>query len=302
MIFQGVIFQISRQIQVFLQKAEKEKSKSWRPSAIAVSEYTFERLCLFDLLRWIAHKYGFGTYIHLQRGFLSSQAHQEAETAKMRLIKLAEVSRSNVYVDTMVSPSYTSSIASIIQLPGFAGTENNLMLFDYASYKPDNLTYIVDNYSLIRAVNFDVAILACNEKGFGLKREIHIWLTSSDYENANLMILLSYIILGHKDWREGQIKIFALYPVSTISKEKEHLFELIKAGQLPISAHNIRVLERKESEDKRTFIRQYSEDADLVVLGFRGESLKKRGAELFTGYKLPCNILFVNAARPKDIK
>ncbi|MAT54329.1 MAG: amino acid permease [Saprospirales bacterium] len=301
-IFQGVIFQVSRQIQVFLQKAEKEKSKSWRPSAVAMSESTFERLCLFDLLRWIAHKYGFGTYIHLHKGFLSSQAHQEAEETKQRLIKMAEVSHSNIYVDTMVSPSYTSSIASVIQLPGIAGTENNLVLFDYASYKPDNLPDIIDNYNLIRSVNFDVVILACNEKGFGLKKEIHIWLTSSDFENANLMILLSYIILGHRDWNEGEIKIFALYPESTVAEEKARLFGLIKAGQLPISAHNIKVLERKEDEDKRQIIRRYSEDADMVVVGFRGEALKKKGAELFTSYKLPCNTVFVNAAKPKDIK
>lgn len=301
-IFQGVIFQISRQIQVFLQKAEKEKSKSWRPSAVAMSESTFERLCLFDLLRWIAHKYGFGTYIHLHKGFLSSQAHADAEQTKHRLIKMAEVSHSNIYVDTMVSPSYTSSIASIIQLPGIAGTENNLVLFDYASYNPDNLGDIIDNYNLVRSVNFDVAILACNQKGFGLKKQIHIWLSSSDFENANLMILLSYIIMGHKDWHEGEIKIFALYPESTITEEKEHLYSLITAGQLPISTYNIQVLKRKQNEDKRSIIKQYSEDADLVVVGFRGEALKKKGTELFTSYDLSSNVLFVNAAQAKHIK
>ncbi len=39
---------------------------------------------------------------------------------------------------------------------------------------------------------------------FGLRKE--------DYENANLMILLSYIILGHSDWKNGEIKIFATFP------------------------------------------------------------------------------------------
>ena len=31
LIFQGVIFQVSRRIQIFLQKADKEEKKSWRP-------------------------------------------------------------------------------------------------------------------------------------------------------------------------------------------------------------------------------------------------------------------------------
>ena len=43
-IFQGVIFQFSRQLQVFLQKADKEQVRSWRPSAVAISEDSFQRL------------------------------------------------------------------------------------------------------------------------------------------------------------------------------------------------------------------------------------------------------------------
>ena len=39
-IFQGVIFQISRKLQVFLQTAEKD-SDNWRPSVICISEDSF---------------------------------------------------------------------------------------------------------------------------------------------------------------------------------------------------------------------------------------------------------------------
>ena len=68
------------------------------------------------------------------------------------------------------------------------------------------------------------------------KKEIHIWLTASDYRNANLMILLGYIIMGHKEWRGSEIKLFAVYPEDTIDKERERLFEKIELGViLPIS-------------------------------------------------------------------
>ncbi|MBL7775979.1 MAG: amino acid permease, partial [Saprospiraceae bacterium] len=90
LIFQGVIFQLSRQLQVFLQKAEKEQSQSWRPSAIAVSENSFRRLGAFDLLRWIAHKYGFGTYIHQIHDYLSRETNLAAQECKDRLIEMAE--------------------------------------------------------------------------------------------------------------------------------------------------------------------------------------------------------------------
>jgi amino acid transporter len=302
LIFQGVIFQFSRQIQVFLQKADKEQTRSWRPSAVALSETSFKRLGLFHILRWIAHKYGFGTYIHLIKGYLSRQNNQDALVAKERIIKMAEASDSNIYVDTLISPSYTSSIASVVQLPGMAGTENNLLLFEFSQQDPFNLADIVDNYGLVSSVDFDMAILTSTDRGFGLKRQIHIWITAADYQNANLMILLSYIILGHSDWKHGEIKIFAVFPEDKIDRETERLFELIIAGQLPISQNNIRVLARKPEIEIRSIIREKSQDADLTVIGFRGEAIKKFETGVFENWDLPGNVLFVNAAEEKEIK
>ena len=292
LIFQGVIFQFSRQLQVFLQKAEKEQTASWRPSAVCISENSFGRLAAFDLLRWISQKYGFGTYIHKITGYLSRSTKEAAK----------EASKSNIYIDTLISPSYTSAIAQVIQLPGISGTENNLLLLEYSKLKPDNLSDIVDNFKLIRSVDFDLVMVASSERGYGLKKSIHIWITSNDYENANLMILLGYIILGHKEWRDGYIKIFAIYPEDTCDVERSNLFELVEAGQLPISKKNIEVIPRKPDLDAKSIINEKSEDADLTIIGFREELIKHQGITTFDGYDRIGNTVFVNSAEQKEIK
>lgn len=300
-IFQGVIFQLSRRLQVFLQKADKEKG-NWRPSAVALTSDSFQRLGAFDMLRWIAQKYGFGTYIHQIKGYLSRQTNKEGKDIKERLIRMAEASSSNIYVDTLISPSYTSSVAQVIQLPGIAGTENNLLLLEFSKHDPEDLEDILDNFKLIRSVDFDVAILASSGRGFGLKKEIHIWLTSKDFDNANLMILLAYVLLGHKDWAEAEIKIFALYPEDTCQAERQHLYLLIQAGQLPISTQNIEVIARNPNLDTLSIINEKSQDADLTILGFREEAVKHGGKDVFLGYNNIGNLLFVNAVEQKDIK
>ena len=301
-IFQGVIFQVSRRLQVFLQKAEKEKSGNWRPSAVCISENSFERLAAFDLLRWISQRYGFGTYIHKISGYLSKSTNEEARISKDRLIKMAEAAESNIYIDTLISPSYTSAIAQTIQLPGISGTDNNLLLLEYSKNKGDNLQDIVDNFGLIKSVEFDSLILGSSERGFGLKKEIHVWITSDNYDNANLMILLAYIISGHTDWEGGQIKIFALYPDDTCDDERIRLFKLIDDGRLPISKNNIQVIARKQNTDKRTVIADKSQDADLTIIGFHGEALKHSGIGLFEGYDTIGNTVFVSSASSKVIK
>ncbi len=301
-IFQGVIFQISRQLQVFLQKAEKEQTGSWRPSAVCISEHSFDRLAAFDMLRWIAQRYGFGTYIHKINGYLSRSTYLEASASKTRLIKMAEASDSNIYIDTLTSPSYTSAVAQVIQLPGISGTENNLLLVEFSKANPHNLEDIVDNFKLIKSVDFDLVILGSTERGYGLKQSIHIWITSNDYENANLMILLGYIILGHREWSRGYIKIFALYPEDNLEAERERLSALIEAGQLPISKHNIEVIPRKPDIDPKTIIKEKSKDADLTIIGFRDSPVRHQGAEIFEGYEEIGNTLFVNAASQIRIK
>ncbi|MCB0641601.1 MAG: amino acid permease [Phaeodactylibacter sp.] len=302
LIFQGVIFQFSRQLQVFLQKADKEQSGSWRPSAVCISEHSFERLSAFDLLRWLSQRYGFGTYIHKINGYLSKTTHQEAKQSQNRLIRMAEASKSNIYIDTLISPSYTSAIAQVIQLPGISGTENNLLLLEFSKHRPGNVTEIVDNFNLIRSVEFDLIILGTSERGYGLKKNIHIWVTSNDYHNANLMILLGYIILGHREWRESHIKIFAVYPEETCEIERNRLFMLIEAGQLPISKNNIHVMARRPNIEIKSIINQESKDADLTIIGIRTEAVKHEGKAIFEGYEEIGNTIFVNAAAEKKIK
>lgn len=301
-IFQGVIFQTSRQLQVFLQKAEKEQSTSWRPSIICISKDSFQRIAAFDLLRWMSQKYGFGTYIHQVDGYLSKASGEKAMKMKERLIRDAEKSKSNVYIDTMVTPSMTSAIAQVMQFPGISGKPNNLLLLEYAKLHPDNLDDIIANFNLIKAIDFDLMILATSERGFGHRKEIHIWITSNDYENANLMILIAYIIIGHRDWQGADIKILALYPDEDLESEKNRLLMLIETGRLPISSHNIELIRRKIDTDTKSIIAEKSAGADLTIMGFRSELVSHNGKEVFEGYNDIGNILFVNSARQKEIK
>ncbi len=304
-IFQGVIFQVSRRLQVFLQKAgtdEVPERERWRPSVVCLSRNSFERFDSYELLRWLSHKYGFGTYIHLIEGYLSAASARQSEEDLGRLIRIADISKSNVYFDTMVSPSYTSAVAQVLQLPGISGKENNTILFEYDKQDPRGLSDIIDNYQLIKSTRFDLLILGSSRKKFGYRREIHIWITAGDYENANLMILLGYIILGHNDWDRGFIKIFDVSPDDELEAQRKRLLSLVRSGRLPISPKHIELIPAgDEGRTVKQVINDRSRDADLVILGFRGEVLKHQGTEPFEGFDDIGNMLFVNTTQEKEI-
>ncbi|MFT5724994.1 MAG: solute carrier family 12 sodium/potassium/chloride transporter 2 [Bacteroidia bacterium] len=301
-IFSGVIFQISRNLHVFLQKTKQEENMDeWRPSVVAISKDSFSRHDEFDLLRWISHRKGFGMYIHHIDGYLSKETAEESKECLKRLIKLTQVSDSSVFVDTIINPSYKASITQTLQLPGVSGKENNMMLFEYYKTQQDALEEILDNFGLVKAVGYDTCILCSSQKKFGFTNEIHIWITSSDYQNANLMIYLAYIILGHPDWKNGIIKLFAIHPVAEIAAERIKLKEMIKTGRLPISANNIRIIPIMEDVTTKGVINQNSKDADLTIVGFRSELIKKTGKDFFMGYDNIGNVLFVNSQNEKEI-
>ncbi|HCC71295.1 MAG TPA: amino acid permease [Bacteroidales bacterium] len=301
-IFANAIFQLNRNLQVYLQKsAGKKTQQEWRPSAICISKNSFERDTAFRLLNWISFKYGFGTYLHRIEGYYSKKTNADAQEILKDLVNKFENIENHVYIDTIISPSYTSAIAQAIQVPGISGMENNMVIFEYSKDKPEELHEIMDNHALVNAGNFDVCILASSQRDFKFKKGIHLWVKSTDEYNANLMILLSFIISGHPDWKKTHIKIFDICKPEQYNEMLENNKKLIKEGRLPITEKNIEIIIEEPDVNPKDLIIERSKDAALTLIGFRGESLR-HDEELLSGYDELGTILFVNSHNQKTIE
>jgi len=302
-IFQGVIFQLSRKIQLFAQRSKKVSYKhKWRPSAICVSADSFKRDKAFELLNWISYKYGFGTYIHLMKGLFTHKTHQESKTNLDNLLNITQTKESNVYLDTMISPSYTSAIAQIIQLPSISGLEYNMIIFEFHKNNPVNLPQIIENYSLVKAGDFDVCILGSTTKNINYQNNIHVWIQSTDPANTNMKVLFSYIILGHPVWKKGKIKIFYVADKEESENEKEKLIQMINEGRIPISKNNIETVVKSPEESLRELVIKRSADAGLTILSFSTEMLNQEKENIFLGYENIGDVLFLNTHYQKTIE
>lgn len=301
-IFANTIFQINRRLQIYLQKSNLVRSISdWRPSVICISKDSFERDNAFRLTNWISYKYGFGTYLHLIEGYFSKASYQESQEVLKRLIHNYG-DNSHVYIDTLISPSYTSAIANAIQTPSISGMENNMVILEYLKDDAGELDNIIENLNLINAGNFDIVILASSNKPIIYKNGIHIWIKTTDADNANLMIILGFILLGHPDWHKSDIKIFDLCKKSDVAETRRQMNELIDKGRLPITPKNVKIIVEEQDRSNKDVINQYSVDAGLVIVGFNRESIKNQGKSIFEGYDNLGNVLFVNSSISKIIE
>ena len=301
-IFTNALFQLNRSLQVYLQQTRKSRgNKEWRPSAICISRDSFRRDKAFQLLNWISYKYGFGTYIHLIEDYYSKSSRSTSSEELDKLIKNFKGKGSHVYVDTLISPSYTSAVAQAIQLPGISGMENNMVIFEFDRGESDNLKEIVENFALVNAGNFDVCIFGSSKRTINFKNGIHVWIRSNDYENSHLMILLSFIIQGHPSWRKSEITIFDVCKKEQEEETRKNLEQLVQTGRLPITSKNIQVLCEMPDRSTRTLINEHSSHAGLTIIGFHTDLLKHEGSKIFEGYDDVGNILYVNSHTQIDI-
>jgi len=302
-IFTNAIFQLNRNLQVFLQKkSSKKMGFEWRPSAICISEDSFKRDAAFKVLNWISYKYGFGTFIHLIEGYYSKQTYEQSKEEQKRLIAQFGEIDNQVYVDTLISPSYTSAIAQVIQAPGIAGMENNMVIFEYDKHHPESLKAIIDNFSLVSAGRFDVCIMSSSPKAINYKGGIHVWIKSSDAENANLMIMLSFIMTGHPDWQRAEIKIFESCKPERMDETRANMEKLVQEGRLPITMKNVSLIPEEEGVNLKSVINEKSAHAGLTIMGFTPSALKHLGEDLFMAYDQLGTILFVNSSDQVDIE
>lgn len=295
-IFSNAIFQLSRNIQIYLQKRRFASNKvNWRPSMICISDSSFERQNAIRLLNWISFRYGFGTYIHFINDYFSKNTRSDADEAMKKLLSMTSDRSNHIYVDTIISPSYTSAIAQVVQIPGISGMDNNGMVLEFDKHNPSNLKQIIDNFPLIAAARYDVGILGSSSRGLRPDGGIHIWIRHIDHFNANLMILLGYIISSHPDLRKSQIKIFEVSLDEDVDATRIKLLDMIQAGRLPISERNIEILRPGRGTDIKSLVNQNSADAALTLIGFHSDQLKHHGEDLFLGYDKTGDTLFVNA-------
>ena len=276
-------------------------NKEWRPAAICVSSHSFERGKILELMKWISHRHGFGTYFHLIKGYYGKQTYDESKAILENLISNTRDFGSALYIDTMVSPSYTSAIAQIIQTPSISGMENNMVVFEYDKNSPDELSSIIENIGLVHAGHFDVAILSISRHLIKPENGIHVWIRDHDSKNTNLMILLGYIIMSHHDWKKSRLKIFVTSTKEDFSGVKNTLDERIAAGRLPITMANIEYIMIDEGHTFSDMVAQHSSQAGLTIIGFHEDRLKNDPIKFFSGFNSTGDILFINSLQAKII-
>ncbi len=296
-IFQGTMFQLTRRLQITLQKNQVDKSDGgWRPSIVAVTRFGERRLGHFDLLRWISHRHGFGHFVQFYQGDYSVTAESEARTHVEKLIERTDVSGAGVFVDSLICPTFELALAQTLQMPGISGLPNNCVLLEFDKERPEEINETAQGVRLAAESNFNVLTLRSTNYRFGYRSSIHLWVTQENLTNAPLMLLLAYIIVGHRDWRRAAIRLFACFNAGDAERETDRLSSLMTTGRLSISRQNVTSVDCADPEALEKEVTLRSSEADLVIAGLNVENTESDEIEqLLRSYNGANDVLFVHA-------
>ena len=296
-IFQGAMFQLTRWIQTTLQKSRVIESEGgWRPSIVALTRFGERRLGHFDLLRWICHRHGFGHFLQFIQADYSLSSENEARPLVDRLIGRTEVSDAGIFVDSVVCPTFQLAISQILQMQGISGLPNNCILLEFKKENLDELDEVAQGARLAVDLRFNALILCSTEYRFGYRSSIDVWVTEEDLNNAPMMLLLAYIIVGHPDWKRAGIRLFACSETRDAEREADRLSTLMTEGRLPISRQNVTSVSYSSKEDLAREVAHHSSEADLVIAGLTTKNLSSEGlVQTLHPYEAANDILFVHA-------
>ena len=297
-IFQGTMFQLTRRLQITLQKSRPTGSMGgWRPSIVAVTRHASGRLGHFDLLRWISHRHGFGHFIQFVEGGYSFPAEIEARTQVSSLIERTEVSKAGIFVDSLICPSFEMALSQTLQMPGISGLPNNCILFEFDKERPEELVEVAQGGRMVSESLFNALILRSTHFRFGYKASIHVWVTQETQQSAAMMMLLAYIIVGHPEWRKAQIRLFACFESEDAEREADKLSQLMTEGRLPISRQQLTTVACSVGETLEREVTRRSGSADLVIAGLQATDLEAdKAKDALMSFRGANDVLFVHSS------
>lgn len=297
-IFQGVMFQLSRIMKIRLQRSMSQPDKfNWRPSIVAISTNALDRTDPKEMLKWISEHYGFGTLVHYIKGRLDKDTVKEAKHIQKMLIQEMRNTDANYSVNVLVSPSIFTVVAQTVQIAGISGMDNNTLMFEYHKDREDELQEILVGLKIAEVVDYNKLVLRSTEHNFGQRKNIHLWITKGDFKNLNLMILLSYIIMEHEDWKDAKVTIHTLFSKGEKVALANRIKNLIAEGRLPISPRSVRIRTYSDEKEIVNIVHKYSKRADLTMIGFTQEQIEACGTGIFTKYDNLQDTLFVQASQ-----
>ncbi|MCB0013113.1 MAG: hypothetical protein KDE34_14480, partial [Anaerolineales bacterium] len=205
----GIWFAVARYALLQLEE-QRWHAKNWRPNLIVFTGQPHNRQPLVEVAQWLSQGRGIVTFFQLMVGDIDQMANAGwRETARKNIQRYIREEELTAFAEAEVVADFVSGALTVVQAHGISGLEANSTLLGWSGTPAGRQTQMTLLRSLVH-LNKNVLLLHHDDtRGFGQRRAINIWWKGRG-ANADLMLLLAYIIRQHPEWRQADIRLLRI--------------------------------------------------------------------------------------------
>ncbi len=298
----GIWFALARFALLKLE-TQRVHVKNWRPNIIVFTGQPHNREPLVQVAEWLSQGRGIVTFFQLLVGDVGRLTESGLrESARRRIRDYIQGRQMTAFAEADVVPDFHSGALTVAQAHGVGGIEPNSVLLGWS----DSEAGQVSQLRLMRDLHWlgkSLLILKHDEKhGFGERRRIDVWWGGGG-DNADLMLLLAYIVSSHRAWGQAQVRLLRVIE-SEVGREQTRAHMQQELDRVRVDAELVVLVRENPAQSISDIICQQSVDTDFTLLGMQ---IPTSGEEAVYGQSLAAlaesvgSVLLVRSAQKEDL-
>ncbi len=298
----GIWFTLARYALLNLEK-QKLHVKNWRPNIVVFSGQPHNRERLAQLAEWLSQGQGIVTFFQLLVGDVDQIAGQGLrETARKGIRKYIESRRMTAFAEAEVVEDFQQGAATIVQAHGIGPLETNTVLMGWSGTIAGQINQLKLLHRLVMLKKSVLFLDYDQAKGFGQKQIIDVWWGGRG-GNADLMLILAYLIHQHNVWDGSKIRLLRIINNRDgYTQTLAHMQETL--AKIRVTAEPVIIVRSNPAQTIAQIITEQSQKTDLTLLGMQVPDLGR--IEDYCGYMALLmdkigSVLLVRSAQTEDI-
>lgn len=262
----GIWFALARFALLELEQ-ERWHVKNWRPNLMVFTGQPHNRQQLVQVANWLSQGRGIVTFFQ----FIVGDVHQLAgRSMRQRAYKhIREYIQENdmlAFAEVEIVNDFMQGATAVAQAHGIGGLASNTALVGWSGTAKGRISQMELLRNFVALQKSVIFFNYVPDRGFGQRRRIQVWWQGGG-NNADLMLLLAYIISQHGSWQEAELFLMRIIRAEAgIADTKAHMNDLLHKAR--VTATPV-IIVASEKQSVAQVIAENSGAADLTLLGMQ---------------------------------
>ena len=268
----GIWFTLARYALLNL-RSQRYHVKNWRPNILVFTGQPHNRERLVQIAEWLTQGHGIVTFVQVLVGNVTQLSGRGLrETARKSIRKYIQDRRMTAFADAQIVKDFNDGALTIAQSHGVGGLEPNAVMLGWSGTPEGQVSQLKLLHGMVQLEKSVLLLNYDDDRGFGQQQVIDVWWGGRG-GNAELMLLLAYLIHQHRGWYNARIRLIRVIDSQEgYEQTKAHMEQLLSS--IRVTAEVVIIVREDHDQPMADIICKHSGQTDLTVLGMQVPDLE----------------------------